>query len=122
MPVKLILVIDDSPTDRLLMQRALESGGYQVITAENGEAGFLKCKASQPDLVLMDIVLPGGLNGFQATRMLTRDEATKHIPIIICTTKAEETDRLWGMRQGAYAYLTKPVDTAELLAKIQALG
>ena len=86
MPVKTVLVVDDSPTERHVLVELLTRNGYQVITAENGEEGVEKAKRELPDLILMDVVMPG-LNGYQATRTLTRDEATKHIPIIVCTSK-----------------------------------
>lgn len=120
MPVKKVLVVDDSPTERHFMVELLSKNGYQVITAENGEEGIAKAKAEHPDLVLMDVVMPG-LNGYQATRTLTRDEATKDIPVIVCTSKGQETDRIWGLRQGAHDYLVKPVNADELLKKIAAL-
>ncbi|MDR3298828.1 MAG: response regulator [Candidatus Accumulibacter sp.] len=120
MPVKTILVVDDSPTERLVMSELLTRNGYQVITAENGEDGVGKAKQQQPDMILMDVVMPG-INGYSATRTLTRDETTKHIPIIMCTSKGEETDRIWGLRQGAVDYVVKPVDAQELLSKIAAL-
>jgi len=121
MPVKNVLVVDDSPTDRQYLIDMLVRNGYHVTAAESVEDGLLKARQLKPDLVLMDVVMPG-LNGFQATRALTRDDATKHIPVILCTSKAQETDRVWGMRQGAKDYIVKPVDQAELLAKISALG
>ena len=117
MPVKKILVVDDSPTERHVISELLVRSGYQVITAENGEEGIEKARREKPDLILMDVVMPG-LNGYQATRTLTRDETTKHIPIIVCTSKGQETDRIWGLRQGALDYLVKPVNAVELLAKI----
>jgi len=120
MPVKKILVVDDSPTERHVLTELLTGKGFQVILAENGEQGIAKAKSEMPDLILMDIVMPG-INGYQATRTITRDEATKHIPVIMCTSKNEETDRIWGMRQGAQDYLEKPVDHAKLLARIAAL-
>jgi twitching motility two-component system response regulator PilH len=120
MPVKTILVVDDSPTERHVLSELLTSNGYQVITAENGEEGVEKAKKELPDLILMDVVMPG-LNGYQATRTLTRDETTKHIPIIVCTSKGQETDRIWGLRQGALDYIVKPVDADDLLSKIAAL-
>ena len=120
MPVKRILVIDDSPTERHVLVELLSKAGYQVSTAENGEEGIRKAKADLPDLVLMDVVMPG-LNGYQATRTLTRDEKTKHIPVIVCTSKGQETDKIWGLRQGAQDYLAKPINGEELLAKIAAL-
>ena len=121
MPIKNILVVDDSPTDRKQLTDMLAKHGYKVTTAESAEEALAKVKQINPDLVLMDVVMPGQ-NGYQATRALTKDEATKHIPVIICTTKAQETDKLWGMRQGARDYIVKPVNQADLLAKISALG
>ncbi len=120
MPVKKILVVDDSPTDRQFLLEGLSKLGYQVVLAENGEEALDKAKAEKPDLVLMDIVMPG-MNGFQATRSIAKDDATKHIPVIVCTTKSLETDRIWGMRQGARDYLVKPVNLDELAAKIAAI-
>jgi twitching motility two-component system response regulator PilH len=121
MPIKSILVVDDSPTDRQHLSDMLAKGGYKVSTADSAEDALAKVKQLRPDLVLMDVVMPGQ-NGFQATRTLTKDEATKHIPVIICTTKSQETDKVWGMRQGARDYVVKPVNPADLLAKIAALG
>lgn len=120
MPVKKILVVDDSPTERHVLLELLTKNGYQVSTAESGEEGIEKAKAQLPDLILMDVVMPG-LNGYQATRTLTRDEATKSIPIIVCTSKGQETDKIWGLRQGAIDYLIKPINGDELLAKIAAI-
>ncbi len=120
MPIKKILVVDDSPTERHVLVDLLTKNGYQVITAESGEEGVEKAKKELPDLVLMDVVMPG-LNGYQATRTLTREESTKHIPIIVCTSKGQETDKIWGLRQGAQDYLVKPINGDELLAKIAAL-
>jgi twitching motility two-component system response regulator PilH len=121
MPIKNILVVDDSPTDRQYLSDILSKSGYKVSTADSAEDALAKVKQSPPDLVLMDVVMPGQ-NGYQATRTLTKDEATKHIPVIIVTTKGQETDKLWGMRQGARDYIVKPVSQADLLAKISALG
>lgn len=121
MPIKKVLVVDDSPTERQFMLEALSKLGYQVVLAESGEEGVAKARSELPELVLMDVVMPGS-NGFQATRQIAKDEATKHIPVIICTTKSQETDRIWGMRQGARDYIVKPVDVNELAAKIAALG
>jgi twitching motility two-component system response regulator PilH len=120
MNAKTIMVVDDSPTERAFIEGILRKGGYEVITATNGETGIQRATADQPDLILMDVVMPG-LNGFQATRAISHDESTKHIPIIICTTKDEDTDRIWGMRQGAKDYLIKPLNESELLGKIKAL-
>lgn len=121
MPVKKILVVDDSPTERHVLSELLVRHGYQVVSAENGEEAISKAKAEMPDVILMDVVMPG-INGYQATRTLTRDEVTRRIPVIMCTSKDQETDKIWGMRQGALDYLTKPLDHAALLAKIGALG
>ncbi|MCM8613823.1 MAG: response regulator [Candidatus Accumulibacter sp.] len=118
--MKRILVVDDSPTERYVLNELLTSNGYQVITAENGEEGIAKARSDLPDLILMDVVMPG-LNGYQATRTLTRDPATRSIPVIVCTTKGQETDKIWGLRQGAHDYMVKPVNGQELLAKIAAL-
>jgi twitching motility two-component system response regulator PilH len=120
MTIKNILVVDDSPTDRQHLTDLLSKNGYKVVTADSAEEGLNKVKQLQPDLVLMDVVMPGQ-NGYQATRTLTKDDSTKHIPVIICTTKGQETDKLWGMRQGARDYIVKPIVQAELLAKIAAL-
>ena len=121
MPVKNILVVDDSPTERFFAVDLLTKAGYLVATAENGEEGIAKAKATKPDLILMDVVMPGQ-NGFQLTRAINRDPRYADVPIIMCTSKNQETDRVWGMRQGARDYITKPVDQAELMAKIKALG
>ena len=116
-----ILLIEDSPTDTAVLTQLLQRNGHHVLASNSAEEGIEACKREQPDLVLMDVVLPG-MNGFQATRAITRDPATRHIPVVMVTTKDQETDRVWGMRQGAKAYITKPVDAAELQAKIAALN
>lgn len=121
MPIKTVLIVDDSPTERHILSQLLLGGGYEVSTADNGDEGVERAKQIKPDLIIMDVVMPG-TNGFQATRALSRNEATKSIPVIICTTKDQETDKLWGLRQGAQDYVTKPVDGPALLAKIAALG
>jgi twitching motility two-component system response regulator PilH len=121
MPIKNILVVDDSPTDRQYLSDLLAKSGFAVTLAESAEEAFAKLKQKKPDLVLMDVVMPGQ-NGYQATRTLSRDESTKNIPVIICTSKGQETDKIWGMRQGARDYIVKPVNGQELLAKINALG
>jgi len=121
MPIQKILVVEDSPTDRKHLSDILAQKGYNVSTAESAEEALVKVKQEPPDLVLMDVVLPGQ-NGYQATRALAKDEATKNIPVIIISTKGQETDRVWGMRQGARDYIVKPVIPADLLAKIAALG
>lgn len=121
MPIQKILVVDDSPTERYFLTDVLIKHGFSVSTAENGEEALQKIKADKPQLILMDIVMPGQ-NGFQVTRAISRDPAMVDVPIIICTSKGQETDRIWGLRQGARDYIVKPVDPQELLAKIAALG
>ena len=115
-----ILIVDDSPTEIHVLSTILEKLGHTVSTAENGEDGIAKAKAEKPDLILMDVVMPG-MNGFQATRQLTKGADTADIPIIIVTTKDQETDRVWGLRQGAKDYLTKPVEEAMLVEKVNSL-
>lgn len=115
-----VLIVDDSPTETYKMSSILSKHGFEVITAENGEDGVSVAKRELPDVVLMDIVMPG-LNGFQATRQLSREPSTSKIPVIIVTTKDQETDRVWGQRQGARGYLTKPVDGRLLVQTIEAV-
>src|ERR1035437_382854 len=121
MQIKKILIVDDSSTARHFLLDILVKAGYEVISAENGDEAILKTKSEMPDLVLMDVIMPG-MNGYQATRTITKDEATKHIPVLIVTSKDMETDRIWGMRQGAAAFLSKPIDAEVLLAKISELS
>ena len=113
-----ILIVDDSPSQLLGIQRIVEKLGHESITAEDGAAGVEVAKRELPDMVLMDVVMPN-LNGFQATRTLSRDATTKHIPVILVTTKDQDTDRMWGLRQGAKAYLAKPVAEDELAEVIE---
>ncbi len=120
MPVKKVLVVDDSPTERHALSEILRRAGYEVNTCDSGEEAGAQSKVLLPDLILMDVVMPG-LNGFQATRVIARDDATKHIPVIICTTKSQETDKIWGLRQGARDYIVKPIDANDLLDKIARL-
>lgn len=117
---KTILVVDDSPTEQYVLKGILEGAGFTVVTAGDGESGIEQARSTKPDLILMDVVMPG-MNGFQATRKLSRDPETADIPIIMVTTKGQETDRTWGMRQGAKDYLVKPVLAAELLNKINGM-
>ena len=121
MGIKRILVVDDSATERHMLRDLLTKAGYEVVSSDNGEDAILKARQVKPDLILMDVVMPG-LNGFQATRAISRDPITKSIPVIMCTSKSQETDKIWGMRQGARDYVIKPINREELLAKIQALA
>lgn len=108
-----ILIVDDSPSQLMGIQRIVEKLGHQTLTAEDGAAGVEVAKAELPDLILMDVVMPN-LNGFQATRTLSRESTTRDIPVVLVTTKDQDTDRMWGMRQGARAYLTKPFSESDL--------
>ncbi len=112
-----ILIVDDSPTEVHVFKSILERNQYQVSVATNGEEGIAKAIELKPDCILMDVVMPGK-NGFQATRDLGRNPATSSIPVIIITTKDQETDKIWGMRQGASDYIVKPAKEADLLARI----
>lgn len=116
-----ILLVDDSKTELMVLSDLLTRQGYGVRTADSAEAAYRCLSEKTPDLILMDVVMPGQ-NGFQLTRAISRDPKFASVPIILCTSKNQETDRVWGMRQGAKDYVTKPVDSKELLAKIQALG
>lgn len=121
MTIKNVLVVDDSKTELMVLTDLLSKNGYNVRTAENAEEAFRRLSEEKPDLILMDVVMPGQ-NGFQLTRAITRDPLYSAIPVIMCTSKNQETDRVWGMRQGARDYVTKPVEASELLSKIKALG
>lgn len=112
-----ILIVDDSPSQQLGMKRIIEKLGHQALTADDGAAGVALAKSEKPDLVLMDVVMPN-LNGFQATRQISKDPETAHIPVVLVTTKDQETDKVWGMRQGAKAYLAKPFNEAALVKVI----
>lgn len=115
-----ILVVDDSPTEIHIFKKILEKQGYRIVVAKDGQEGVEKATEVRPDLILMDVVMPV-LNGFQATRQLKNNDKTADIPVIMVTTKDQQTDINWGMRQGATEYLVKPVAPAELLNKIKAL-
>ena len=115
----LVLIVDDSPTDVHVMQKALEEGGYRTASAADGSEAIRKARELHPDLILMDIVMPG-LNGFQATRELAANPETRSIPVIMVSSKSQESDRVWGLRQGAVDYLVKPVTSDQLLRKAQA--
>ena len=115
-----ILIVDDSATDVKLLSGMLERAGHKVSSAGDAESGIALAKSALPDLVLMDVIMPG-MNGFQATRSLSRDPATSSLPVMIVTTKSMETDRVWALRQGAKDFLVKPIAEKDLLARIQAL-
>ena len=115
-----VLIVDDSPTELHLVQTMLEKNGFSTLVADSGEDGIRQAASSRPDVILMDVVMPG-MNGFQATRKLTQDPATASIPVIMITTKDQETDKIWGMRQGASEYIVKPVNEKELGARINAV-
>lgn len=115
-----ILIVEDSPTQSLAITRLLEKAGHQPLVAADGDLGVSMCKSELPDLVVMDVIMPN-LNGFQATRKIANDPETRHIPIVIVSTKDMATDKMWGLRQGAKAYLTKPFKDNELLDMINSL-
>ncbi len=119
--VKDILVVDDSRTELVFLKGLLSRQGYRVRTAENAEQAMEQIVRQLPDLVLMDVVMPG-TNGFQLTRTLARHPEYGKVPVFICSSKNQETDRVWGLRQGAKDYITKPVDPSQLLAKIEAMA
>jgi twitching motility two-component system response regulator PilH len=121
MPITKVLIVDDSKTEIMYLTDLLTKNGFTVRSAENAEDAFKKLAEDKPELILMDVVMPGQ-NGFQLTRAISRDPSFSDVPIIMCTSKNLETDRVWGMRQGARDYITKPVDANELMAKIKALG
>jgi twitching motility two-component system response regulator PilH len=121
MAIQKVLVVDDSKTELMFMTNLLQKNGMSVRTAEGADEAFRRLTEEKPDLILMDVVMPGQ-NGFQLTRSISRTPEYSHIPIIMCTSKNLETDRVWGMRQGARDYITKPVDAVELMLKIKALG
>ena len=115
-----VLIVDDSPTELHLFQGMLEKSGFEVLLADSAEEGIRQAQLSHPDCILMDVVMPG-MNGFQATRKLTKDDGTRNIPVIMITTKDQETDKIWGMRQGAKDYIVKPAAEKDLIARINAV-
>ncbi len=119
MPIRNILLVDDSKTELHFLSDSLVKRGFSVRTAENGEQALQRLTEGRPDLILMDVVMPGQ-NGFQLTRSITRDPRFEGIPVIMCSSKGQETDKVWGLRQGARDYIVKPVDPDELVAKIRA--
>ena len=114
----LVLIVDDSPTEQHVFCKALERHGYDTVVASDGEEAIATAEQVQPEVIVMDVVMPG-MNGFQATRRLSRNSATASIPVVIVSAKGQETDRIWGLRQGASQYLVKPVDAAELVAAVK---
>ncbi|GAA0767738.1 MULTISPECIES: response regulator transcription factor [Ideonella] len=121
MTIQNILLVDDSKTELHFLTELLTKRGFSVRTAESGEEAMRRLAEAKPDLILMDVVMPG-TNGFQLTRAITRDPRFSDVPVIMCTSKGQETDRVWGLRQGARDYVVKPVNADDLMAKIQALG
>lgn len=121
MTIRKVLLVDDSKTELYHLTEILSKRGFAVRTAENGDEAMRRLDEDKPDLILMDVVMPGQ-NGFQLTRMITRDPRFADVPVIMCTSKGQETDKVWGLRQGARDYIVKPVNGGELLAKIKALG
>ena len=115
----LILIVDDSPTEQHVFCQALERHGYDTVVANDGEEALATAEQIQPEVIVMDVVMPG-MNGFQATRRLSRNPATAKIPVVIVSSKGQETDRIWGLRQGAAKYLVKPVKTEELIEAVEA--
>ncbi len=113
-----ILIVDDSPTQTMSLAKILKKNCHHAITAKDDAEGVQVAKAELPDLVLMDVVMPK-VNGFQATRQITKNPSTSHIPVIIVTTKDQETDKIWGERQGAKGYVIKPVEEATLMDTIK---
>ena len=115
-----VLIVDDSPSQLLGIKRIVEKLGHEALTAEDGAAGVEAAKRELPDLILMDVVMPN-LNGFQATRTISKEPTTAHIPIVLVTTKDQDTDKVWGMRQGAKAYVVKPIKEEELVSTLKEL-
>lgn len=120
MPIQNVLIIDDSRTELIHLSEILEAAGYQVALAENGDQAWQQMQRSKPDLILMDVVMPG-VNGFRLTRTFLRDPRFANVPIVICSGKGQPTDRIWGLRQGARGYLVKPITREDLLRQIAAL-
>jgi twitching motility two-component system response regulator PilH len=113
-----VLIVDDSPTDTVAIYRMLKKHGHNVMFADGGLSGIAMAREQQPDVILMDVVMPE-INGYQATRRLSQDKMTAHIPVVMVSSKTQETDRVWGLRQGAKAYVCKPASEAELAGIIK---
>ncbi len=120
MAIRKVLIVDDSKTELMFLTEVLQKNDLSVRTAQSADEAFKRLAEERPDLILMDVVMPGQ-NGYQLTRSISRSPEYTGIPIIMCTSKSLETDRVWGLRQGAKDYITKPVDPAELMSKIRAL-
>ena len=116
----LVLIVDDSPTEQHVFCKILERHGYDTVVASDGEEAIATAEQLLPEVIVMDVVMPG-MNGFQATRRLSRNPATAKIPVVIVSAKSQETDRIWGLRQGASQYLVKPVEADELVAAVEAV-
>jgi twitching motility two-component system response regulator PilH len=121
MAIHKVLVVDDSKTELMFISDLLQKNGFQVTTADDGEQAIKCLEKETPDLILLDVVMPGK-NGFQLARSIARDPLYAQVPIIMCSSKDQETDRMWGLRQGAKDYITKPFNPDELIAKIRAQG
>ena len=115
----LVFIVDDSPTDQHVISKILKKNGFETMVANDGQEAITMAESAHPDVILMDVVMPG-MNGFQATRKLSKNPATSAIPVVMVTTKDQETDRVWGLRQGAVEYLMKPIGDDELLAAVRA--
>jgi twitching motility two-component system response regulator PilH len=114
----LVLIADDSPTDQHVLSQALQKHGFDTLMASDGEEAIRLAGERSPDVILMDIVMPG-MNGWQATRRLAQNPSTAAIPVVVISTKTQDTDRAWALRQGAVSYLTKPVSDADLVAAVR---
>lgn len=112
-----VLIVDDSPAQVLSLKKLIENWGYETMTASSADEALNIAQQEQPNVILMDIIMPG-MNGFQATRELSKGAATKNIPIIFVSRRDGEADQVWGLRQGATAYVTKPVDPDTLFTAI----
>ena len=117
---KKVLIVDDSKVERLILKEILTELKFSIFEAENAVEGIQKANEIKPDLILMDVVMPG-MNGFQATRQIISNESMKDIPVIMCTSKNQATDKIWGQRQGAKAYIVKPIQKELLIAEIEKL-
>jgi twitching motility two-component system response regulator PilH len=121
MAIRKVLVVDDSAVDLKNLEQIVRAGGYQAITATSGKEAVAKAKSEQPDAVLLDVIMDE-MNGFQACRAITSDPATKHIPVVLVSSKGEKTDKIWGAEQGAKGYITKPFTKEQVLKELKGLG